>query len=73
MQCLQAVRLIQLPPQPHLSWAHLQVTRASLWCRSLQAMLLTHYHQAFVKLQAELEREGMVVALGSADPDGKQR
>jgi hypothetical protein len=36
-------------------------------------MLLTHHHQAFVKLQAELEREGMVVALGSADPDGKQR
>ncbi len=25
LQCLQAVRLLQLPPKPHLSWQQLQV------------------------------------------------
>ena len=29
--------------------------------------------QAFVKLQAELMREGMIVEMGSEDPDGKNR
>jgi hypothetical protein len=29
--------------------------------------------QAFVKLQAELTREGMIVEMGSEDPDGKNR
>jgi hypothetical protein len=30
-QCLQAVRLVQMPPQPHLSWAHMQVMRARVF------------------------------------------
>ena len=29
--------------------------------------------QAFIKLQSELTREGMLVEMGSEDPDGKNR
>jgi hypothetical protein len=72
LQCLQAVRLLQMTPKPHLSWDQLQVpsrTQANARASNL-ALILS---QAFMKLQMELMREGMTVEMGSSDPDGKNR
>jgi hypothetical protein len=71
-QCLQAVRLLQMTPKPHLSWDQLQVPSCTQTNERASYLALIP-SQAFMKLQMELMREGMTVEMGSTDPDGKNR
>jgi hypothetical protein len=57
-----------MPPKPHLSWNQVQVKQHD--CAHAPILIRA---QAFIKLQAELKREGMTVEMGSEDPDGKNR